>query len=257
MINIKKTCEIDIDRLEEHIGGGSRLVSFQVLNNGNVAMIFKFPERNDDRIRYTVKIHNRLGIQRQCSFTAVESSMVNVMLYAGELYAFMKGKEADDISINRLDPATKENIVPLNRGVIRQSIGISADDFMIAYADGTVTRYVKGIANTVLGAGRSTCLSLDFNRKYMVYDGEKIVRFDDAINRTYSIQCGKIDGFILARSDRSIAVCTGGRLVEYVREGDCFVSGRELAEFDIDDCSMVKDTAAVLSGRTIYVYKTV
>lgn len=257
MINIKKTCEIDIDRLEEHIGGGSRLVSFQVLNNGNIAMIFEFPGGSDDRIRYTVKIHNRLGIQRQCSFTAVESSMVNVMLYAGELYAFMKGREEDDISINRLDPATKENIVPLNRGVIRQSIGISADDFMIAYDDGAVVRYVKGKPHTASQAGRNTCISLDFNRKYMVYDGEKIIRFDDAINRTYSISCGKIDGFILARSDRSIAVCTEGRLAEYVREGDVFVRGSDLAEFDIDDCSMVKDTAAILSGRTIYVYKTV
>lgn len=255
MLRVKKTCEIDVARLMRNVGDGSVMSSFQVLENGNVAMIFMMPSDEKDRIRYTVKIHNRLGIQRQCSFTAVESRLLNVMLHMNELYGFMSGSSEEDVSINRIEPVTKENVVPMRAGAVRQAAGTGSEDFLVNYEDGTVIRYLRGKQDVIRPAGGRACISMDFNKRYMIYDGKKITRSDDPMNRTYAFECDDVEGFVLGRSDRSVAVCAGGRLVEYEKSGDVFVPGESITDFKIDSCSMLRDTAALLSDDVIYVYK--
>ena len=253
MIRVKKTCEIDVRRLEANTGEGTHMVNFQVLNNGNIAMIFETPGKKGNELRYTIKIHTRLGIQRQCSFTAIESRLENVILYMNELYAIMS--EGEKLTINRLEPETKENLFPLKEGKIHQVIGLSRNSLMIAYEDGSVAEYTEGNENIVQKAGDRASLSLDFNRRYMVAAGSTITRFDERGIKTYETECSSIEGFLLARGDRAFAVCSNGRFTEYSKEGDMFAKKDDIVDMDVRACSMVKDTAALYDGDMICMYK--
>lgn len=254
MIRLKKTSEIDTIRLENNIGEGTRLVSFQIMNNGNIAMIFERKLDKDNETRCIVKIHNRLGIQRQCSFTAVDSRLKKVFLNFNELYAFMSGIDEEDISFNRVEPETKENIVELQRGRMSQIAGVSGDDFIISYEDGRIIRYEKGNVDIIKKEGTKGILSLDFNRRYLIYDGEGIINPVDE-RRLGNIQDGDIKAFLVARGERALLVFEDNHIAEYDKHGDIFEKTGETDELAYDDCVMMKDTVAAIKDGIIYVYK--
>lgn len=253
MIRVKKTCDIDIKRLEDHIGRDSKFVSFQTMNNGNVAMVFEIPMEKENATRYAIKIHNRLGIQRQCSFTAIDSKLNNIILNGYELYAIME--EGEKITINRLEPETKEDLFPIEPGRISQVIGLAKESFMIAYEDGRVIEYFKGEPKVIRAAGSKAAISFDFNRRYMVQADGVVTRYDERGILEYTTECDASDGYILARGDRSFGMCIDGRFTEYAKEGGTFVKKDDIVDMDVKACSLVKDTAALYDGEAIRVYK--
>ena len=221
MINLKKFAEIDTDALAARMGEGTVLSSFSVLLNSTVAMVFKTHTDDPNEHRINIKIHNRLGIQRQCSFTAVASEVVSVMLDRNVLYAFML-ENSGRLSFNRLDPDTKEDLLPLEQGTPVQIIPLSRDDFIIRYKDGTVTRYTDRKTEHLDPA----VVSLDRNRNYIFLEGDA-------------------NGFVRL-VDRSELIYTD----DNVRH-NC----EALFSDPVDDCFMIKDTLAVRQGGIITVFK--
>ena len=220
MVNLKKFTEINTDEIEARMGKGTYLETFSILTNGNIAMVFATPLEKEGETRINIKIHNRLGVQRQCSFTAIDSKVISVLFDRNVLYAFMID-DADKLSFNRLDPDTKEDLLPLVQGKPEQIIYQNKDDFIISYEDENVhymDRKEEHLDKAVI--------SLDRNRRYIYSEGDG-KGFLELINKSRLIYQG-----------------------DNVYEND-----KPIFDEPIDDCFMIKDTIAVRRKGVITVFK--
>ncbi len=215
---------IDTADLEERSGKGTGFSSFQLFPDGNICMIFERPL--PEGMRTIIKVHNRLGIRRQCSFTAVDSRVISAFLDRNELYAFML-EAGDRLTLNRLEPDTKENIFPLEPGEPVQIIALSRDDILIAYED-RVIRYMKGKAEI----REASMIALDSNRGPLFRPGRSPA------------------GFTFTR-DGSMVTFEEGRLTAADRHGE----KSPVFEESYDDCRLLRDNLALKKGQYIYLYK--
>ena len=220
MVNLKKFTSINTDEICERMGKGTVLDTFSILLNGNIAMVFKTPLEKGENTRINIKIHNRLGVQRQCSFTAIDSKVVSVLFDRNILYVFMLDGN-NRLTFDRLDPDTKEDLFPLVQGVPEQIIYQNKDDFIISYSDELIHYQEKKQEHL-----DKAIVSLDRNRRYIFCEED-----------------GK--GFL--------ELLNKNRLI--YKADNVYENDRPLFDEPLDDCFMIKDTIAVRTKGTITVYK--
>lgn len=262
MIRFKKTSRVDVEELAEKQGAGFTFADYSIINTGNLCMIFE-KELSENETRYIIKVHTRVGLHRQCSFTAVDSKLVNAYLYRGELYAYLEDMEGN-LSLARLEPDTKEDLVKIEKGQVVSYASKEKDEFTLGYEDGRVIRYIKGKAEVLAEAGDGEAdargmVSYDCNERMMWMDTAegKIKRQMVASIEEFSMDLDGVEGFMISRDDREALIFRDEKLYTLKKvkrdEGVSFEEPKELDAPEGSVCRMNKSTLAVFDGRYITV----
>ncbi len=263
MIRVKKTSRIDVEEIAAKQGEGFSFADYSIINTGNPCMIFE-KKLSETETRYIVRFHTRVGLHRQCSFTAVDAKLVNAYLFRGELYAYLEDGEGN-VSLARLEPDTKEDLVAIEKGPVVSYASKEKDAFALGYEDGKVIRYVKG-KGEVLASGAEGIeaearglVSFDCNERMMWMDlaEGKIKRQMVASIEEYDMDVEDVECFMISRDDREALIFKEGRVqkLKKVKDGDTFsfVDPEPCEGLEGEVCRMNKSTLAIFDGKYITV----
>lgn len=263
MIRVKKTSRVDVEELASKQGAGFTFADYSIINTGNLCMIFE-KKISDSETRYIVKIHTRVGLHRQCSFTAVDSRLVNAYLYRGELYAYLEDNDGN-ISLARLEPDTKEDLVAIEKGSVVSFASKEKDEFALGYEDGKVIRYVKGRPEVLeeaaegLEADARGMVSFDCNERMMWMDISegKIKRQMIASTDEFFMELEGVECFMISRDDREALIFKDGKIQKLKKvkkdEGIFFEEPEDVEGLEGEVCRMNKSTLAIFDGKIITV----